>query len=95
MDGIYNAGREVSEANLFSQALTLAGREVTLRMSSETRKFAELAIKKALGFGRRFSISPWTQFDFLVRVAVDGRPPGELLYLLGLWPIQDADESTR
>lgn len=33
MDGIYGAGREVEEANLFTEALRLAGSEVTSRRS--------------------------------------------------------------
>lgn len=93
MDGIYSAAREVDEASLFRQALSLAGHEVTHRLSRQTRDYAERAIKKARGFGQRFSVSPWTEFDFLVRVAADGRHPGELLYVLGLWPVQEMDDS--
>jgi hypothetical protein len=87
MDGIYSAAREIEEANLFKEAMSRAGREVTQRISSEARKLAEQAIKKARWHGQRFSIPPWTEFDFLVRVAAEERPPGELLYLIGLWPI--------
>src|SRR5262245_20021614 len=91
MDGIYSAAREVDEKTLFSHALRLAGSEVTRSLSRETREYAELAIKKARGYGRRFSVSPWTEFDFLVRIAAERRPPGELLYLLGLWPVKESD----
>jgi len=93
MDGIYSAAREVDEASLFKEALRLAGGEVTRRLSRETRDCAEHAVKKGRGYGRRFSISLWTEFDFLVRVAADKKHPGELLYLLGLWPVQESDES--
>lgn len=93
MDGIYGATREVDEANLFTEALRMAGREVTSRLSRGTRDYADHALKKARGHGRRFSISLWTEFDFLVRVAANKRHPGELLYLLGLWPVQESDES--
>jgi len=93
MDGIYSAAREVDEASLFTEALRLAGSEVTRRLSRETRDYAERAVKRARGHGRRFSISRWTEFDFLVRVAADKAYPGELLYLLGLWPVQKSDES--
>ena len=58
------AAREVDEASLFKEALRLAGREVTRRLSRETREYAEHAVKKARGHGRRFSISLWTEFDF-------------------------------
>src|SRR5262249_27963138 len=91
MDGIYSAAREVDENSLFSQALRLAGSEATRSLSRETREYAERAIKKARGFGHRFSVSPWTEFDFLVRIAAERRPPGELLYLLGLWPVKEGD----
>src|SRR5262249_53969823 len=88
MDGIYSAAREVDEKSLFSHAMRLAGGEVTKKLSRETREYAERAIKKARGVGHLFSVSPWTAFDFLVRIAVEGRSPGELLYLLGLWPVE-------
>src|SRR5262245_19218451 len=78
MDGIYSAACEVSEASLLKEALSLTGRELTRRLSSETRKLAEQAVKKARGFGQRFSLSPWTEFDFLVRVATTQRYPAEL-----------------
>lgn len=93
MDGIYSAAREVDETNLFHQALRLAGKEVTRNLSRMTREHAEQAIKMARRFGHRFSVSPWTEFDFLVRIAADRRHPGELLYLLGLWPVKEVDET--
>lgn len=92
MDGIYSAAQEVDESGLFNQALRLAGNEVTRALSRETREFAERAIKKARGFGQRFSISPWTEFDFLARIVAEQRHPGELLFLLGLWPVKQDDE---
>lgn len=91
MDGIYSAAREIHEATLFKEALRLAAREITNRLSRPMREYAERAVKKARGFGRLHSISPWTEFDFFVRVASEQRRPGELVWLLGLWPIQHAD----
>jgi len=93
MDGIYSAAREIDESALFREALRLARREVTRRLSREARLYAEQAIKKARGYGHRFSISSWTEFDFLIRVAAEGRHPGEYLYLLGLWPVQWTEDS--
>jgi DNA polymerase III delta prime subunit len=93
MDGIYSAAREVDETSLFTQAVRLASTEVTRCLSRETREHAERAIKKARGFGHRFTVSPWTEFDFLVRIAAEQRHPGELLYLLGLWPVKQDDEA--
>lgn len=86
MDGIYNAGREVDEAGLFGEAIPLAYR----RLTRAYRVYAERAVRKAQGRGR-YSVSPWTVFDYLCRVASRGRHPGEYLYLLGLWPVQAAD----
>ncbi len=92
MDGIYGATREVDEASLFTEALRLAGRELTNQLSSKHRQYAERALKMARGHGRRFSVSSWTEFDFLCRVAAGRRHPGGYLYLLGLWPVQEPDE---
>ncbi len=88
MDGIYSAAREIDESELFKEALRLAAREVTNSLDRSTREYSELAIKKARGFGRLYSISPWTEFDFFVRVAAERRHPGQLVWLLGLWPIR-------
>ena len=93
MDGIYSAAAEVDESILFMEALRLAAREVTRQLSKQHRQHAELAVKKARGHGHRFSVSLWTEFDFLCRVAADNKHPGEYLHLLGLWPVQASVES--
>ncbi len=93
MDGIYSASREVHEATLFGEALRLAASEVTQRSSRAHRQYAERAIRKAEGFGRWRSVSPWTKFDFFCRAAASGKPPGAWLHLLGLWPVAEAGES--
>ena len=89
MDGIYNAGREVDESGLFKEANRLAYAEVT----RGHRRYAERAVKKAQGFRGRYSVSPWTVFDYLCRVAARGRHPGAYLHLLGLWPVQSIDSA--
>lgn len=88
MEGIYNAAREVKEAELFDEAIRLAAHEVTRRLSRECREFAERAVKKARSRGRRVSVSTWSEFDFLARSAAENKHPGEFLYLLGLWPVK-------
>ena len=93
MDGIYSAAREVDEASLFSEAVRLAGREMTRELSSNHRKYAERAVKKARSYSRRFSVSRWTEFDFLCRAAAHKKHPGEYLHLLGLWLVQESEES--
>ncbi|MGH7134521.1 MAG: hypothetical protein ACREHD_02210, partial [Pirellulales bacterium] len=87
MDGIYSAAREIDEQSLFREALSLAKREVTNSLGRPARDYAEQAVKKAQGFGKLHSISPWTEFDFYVRIAGQRQDPGELLWVLGLWPV--------
>jgi DNA polymerase III delta prime subunit len=91
MDGIYSAAQEVDENRLFDHARRLAAAEVTNTLSRKDRLYAERAIKTARGFGQRLSLSPWTEFDFLVRIVAERRDPSELLYLLGLWPAKQGD----
>ena len=93
MDGIYSASREVDEASLFLEAQRLARGEITRRLSANSRRYAERAIKKARGYGRRYAVSQWTEFDFLCRIAASGMSPGAHLHLLGMWLIQDSEES--
>ena len=92
MDGIYSAAREVGEAELFTEAGRLAAAEVTSRLSSAHRAYAERAIRRAQGVGRHDSVSPWAEFDFLCRAAAHRRQPGEYLHLLGLWPVAASDD---
>ncbi len=93
MDGIYSATREVDEANLFGEALRLARSAVTDHLFSKRRQYAERAIRKARGHGHRFSVSLWTEFDFLCRIAADESHPGAYLHLLGLWPVQESEDA--
>ena len=90
MDGIYSASREVDEASLFKEAQRLAGAEVTRRLSGAHRQYAERAIRKAQGFGSQYSVSPWTAFDFLCRIAAHKRHPGAYLHMLGLWLVAES-----
>lgn len=91
MDGIYSAAQEVDESSLFSEARRLAAHT----LAREARERAERALKRARGFGGRISMSHWTEFDFLVRIAAAKRDPGELLYLLGLWPAKEDSTADR
>ena len=91
MDGIYSAAYEVKEKELFDEAIALAAHEVTVRLSRACREFAKQAVKKTRGRGRRVSVSPWTEFDFYALSAVQERHPGAFLYMLGLWPVQEAE----
>ena len=92
MDGIYSAAREVNEADLFEEALKLAFYEMTNQLSRETMIYADRALRKARGRGR-FSVSKWTEFDFLCRTVAQKRHPGAYLYLLGLWPVLSTEEA--
>ncbi len=91
MDGIYSATREVDEVALFQEAVQLAGHEIKQRFSSVCQQYAEQAMKKVRRYRGRNALSPWTEFDFLCRVAAGERSPGAYLHLLGLWPIVDPE----
>ena len=93
MDGIYSAAREVCEAHLFRNAISLANRELRKNLSSDYQKFSKEAIKTARGYGNRHSISSWTELDYLCRIVSDSIHPGSYLYLLGLWPVRERDKS--
>lgn len=95
MDGIYSAAREVEERVLFKEALSLVGREITRRLSAADRRHAELAVKKARGYGQHHSVSLWIEFDYLCQIAAERKNPGEFLHLLGLWPADvSSDQDT-
>ena len=92
MDGIYSAAREVEERSLFKEALALAGREITRRLSAVDRRHAEVAVRKARGYGQQHSVSLWTEFDYLCQIAAERKHPGEFLHILGLWPSHASGE---
>ena len=92
MDGIYSAAREVDEATLFREAQRLVGGEITRRHSATNRRYAERAVGTARGRAGMHAVSPWTEFDFLCRVATGDAPPGVHLHLLGLWPILESED---
>lgn len=92
MDGIYSAAREIDEVGLFKEALRMATSEITKQQNKLAREFAERAVKKARGYGQRYSVSPWQEFDYYVRVVAQKCHPGALLWLLGLWPVHAEDD---
>jgi hypothetical protein len=80
LDGIYNAGRELGEAELFDRAQERARKRLWGK-----GPFLRAAQRRAERLGRRHRLTPWQVFDFLV--AVDQTNPGAALTKLGLWPI--------
>lgn len=87
LDGIYSAGREIGEAELFGEALKLARRPFFGRMG-----VLDEAVWRAERLGRRRRLTPWSKFDFYVSAAHD---PGGALARLGLWPVaSNGDPST-
>lgn len=81
LDGIYSAGREIREGELFGEARRLARK----RLRGMTR-FLDQAIRQAERLGRRRKITPWGVFDFTVAAGEEGE--GRSLARLGLWPIR-------
>jgi hypothetical protein len=87
LDGIYSAGREIGEAELFQEALKLARKPMYGRTA-----VLDNAVWRAERLGRRRRLTPWSKFDFYVSAAQD---IGRSLARLGLWPIaSDEDPST-
>jgi DNA phosphorothioation-dependent restriction protein DptH len=87
LDGIYSAGREISETELFGEALRLARKPFFGRMP-----VLDAAITRAERLGRRRRLTPWSKFDFYVNAEQNA---GRALARLGLWPIaSDDDPST-
>ena len=81
LDGIYSAGREIGEGELFDAAQSLARKPLRGRTG-----FLDAAVRRAERLGRRRRITPWRRFDFYVAAASEGE--GRAIARLGLWPIQ-------
>ena len=81
LDGIYSAGREIGEVELFDKAQERARRKLWGKGG-----FLRAAQRRAERLGRRHRLAPWQVFDFLV--AVDQASPGAAIARLGLWPIE-------
>ncbi len=89
MDGVYSAASEINEKKLFDIAIKSAIEKIP----KENREYAKRAITEARKHRLRFNLSPWTEFDYLVQIADGNRFPGELLHLIGLWPVAESDDA--
>ena len=91
MDGIYSSAREVDEKTLFDKAKKWIEKEIKKKLSNkEIYEYASHAIKVAK---KLQPLSPWKEFDFLVKLVNENQYPGKLLYLLGLWPAKRSTPS--
>lgn len=88
MDGIYNATREIAEAELFAKAKTLA-RE---KLAHGGKGFADKALSKARRLARNKALSPWREFAYLCRAAYSLEGLGAALPEIGLWPVAVEDK---
>jgi DNA phosphorothioation-dependent restriction protein DptH len=84
MDGIYSAGREIKESDLFKEGEKAASKGIRHGWS----RFAQDVVKEAQRRGGRGAISPWRRFDFLTRCAINADDMGRLVTRLRLWPIK-------
>ena len=76
LDGIYSAGREIGEAELFKEALALARKPFWGHVS-----VLDEAIRRAERLGRRRRLTPWGKFDFYVNAVENvGRALARLDY---------------
>jgi len=92
MDGIYNAAQEIQETDLFSASRKGAMEIIARRFSPRVRDNAERAIRSAKAYLDGPMLSPWKEFDFLASLAGGQGNIGELVYLIGLWPIKVDDD---
>ena len=91
LDGIYSAGREVTERELFREANDLARK----RLGHGRIGFARDAVRAARRVGRHPIIAQLQEFDFLVAASVSAEAIGGAVARLGLWPIAIADRPER
>jgi hypothetical protein len=84
MDGIYSAGREIKERELFAAAVELAKKSIA---NKALRQFCTEAVKVARRIGRHNTIAPSSEYDFYCRCAADPESAGAAVAILGLWPI--------
>jgi hypothetical protein len=82
MDGIYNAGREIAEKELFEAA----NKEAQKRIPHGWATLAKKAVAKARKLGGHTTISPWREFDFY-SACTTPEDISTALVKLGLWPI--------
>ena len=98
MDGIYSAGREIREKELFDFAHDWA-RDI---IPHGFRGFCKKAVAKSRRISGHNTISPWREFEFYSNCR-DASSISSALTLIGLWPIQftgkpnidDIDKSIR
>ena len=83
MDGIYSASREISESMLLKEAIKLARK----KFSSNGKKFATIAIRRAKKVGERNSVSMWREFDFYAAALSEPEHLPRYVGRLGLWPV--------
>src|SRR5260221_4627706 len=65
LDGIYSAGREIAERELFINATELARKDLRRGQGG----FSRTAVTIARRIGQRNLITPWQEVDFLVAAA--------------------------
>lgn len=70
LDGIYSAGREITERDLFEKAIGHARENLKWGL----RGFGRKAVRVARRIGQRPLLTPWEEFDFLVELGQSDRP---------------------
>ena len=93
MDGIYSAAREVSESDLFDNAIPRANHIISKKLPKGYREFTTRATEIAGRGSRRDVISSWSKFDFLCQVIADSKSAGSYISKLNLWPLLEMEVS--
>lgn len=99
MDGIYNAAREIGQAELFAAALDKAHG----KLHHGGKGFAQKALSRARRLARNQSLSPWREFTYLCQASYSMAAVGGALTEIGLWPVavdnkpddEDLDKAAR
>jgi hypothetical protein len=84
LDGIYNAGREISERALLEEAQKRAFGRVKHGWTT----FARAALQRARRAARRDPVTPWEAFDYAAHCAASPAAIGDAAARIGLWPVE-------
>ncbi|MFQ3573662.1 MAG: hypothetical protein SNJ53_03410 [Thermodesulfovibrionales bacterium] len=79
LDGIYSAGREIRESELFEIAIKEAQRHIPQGFKG----FCKRAVSRSRRIG---TVSPWREFEFYTQ-CIDNQSVGSAMATLSLWPV--------
>ncbi len=84
MDGIYSASREITENELYNEAINAANKQ----LKNDLIKIVDLAGKKAKLFSNHLTYTPFLDLLVRTRCINDDKKAGYYLCKFGYWPIK-------